>query len=99
MKVRIASEERHAALCATSYEMDDRNLRRILTKHMLDLEVSLAQWHRWVQWRRDNQVDSIADETVQHELKEGVFQWRGKQSLLHPSECKATNFPVVLIIM
>lgn len=80
MKTRIAMEEWHANLRPTEYETHPNNLERFLQKHYMDLEVALNQWHRWVQWRHDMEVDAITDDVVKHEMAEGVFQWRGQPS-------------------
>lgn len=86
MLARINMEESHARLQATDYEKSDKVLRRLLKKHSQDLERSLSEWHRWVQWRRDQDVNRLlsADEEMRHEMHEKIFRWAGqnKQRML-----------------
>eukprot|EP01031_Cornospumella_fuschlensis_P033008 gene33008-39926_t len=80
MRSRITMEETHARLQPTDYEKSDKVLRRLLKKHSHDLEAALSEWHRWAQWRREHDVEGLLlrDEDVQHELREHVFRWAGR---------------------
>lgn len=79
---RINEEELHASLHATPYEKNEKHLKRFLKKHFMDIEVALNQWHGWVEWRHENNIDSLTAPQSQdlfvHEVKEGVMVWKGQ---------------------
>ncbi len=81
MKERLIAEPINVEMAATDYETKESNLRRILQDSFYDLEVALNSWRTWVKWRHDNNADNITDEEVKHEMKEGIFAWRGKSLL------------------
>lgn len=59
MSERIKKEDFHSSLNPNEYECHPNNLKRFLIKHFLDLEVSLNQWHAWVEWRHGNNINNI----------------------------------------
>ena len=77
MIARVDCEEVNKRLGATEYERDPKSLKRILTKLSYDLEASLIHWREWVQFRHENNVDSITNDQIKHELAEGILSWRG----------------------
>ena len=77
MHQRIENEEHHKELNATAFEKQENHLKRFLLKHFMDIEIALTQWHGWVQWRHDVNVDGITDRDIASEKKEGIIQWRG----------------------
>jgi hypothetical protein len=78
MRERIDSEDLYSELNATDYEKQENHLKRFLTKHFMDLEVALTQWHGWVKWRHDVNIDDINEEEIKNEREEGVVTWRGR---------------------
>eukprot|EP00600_Ochromonadales_sp_CCMP1393_P006258 CAMPEP_0174961800 /NCGR_PEP_ID=MMETSP0004_2-20121128/4439_1 /TAXON_ID=420556 /ORGANISM="Ochromonas sp., Strain CCMP1393" /LENGTH=287 /DNA_ID=CAMNT_0016210281 /DNA_START=162 /DNA_END=1025 /DNA_ORIENTATION=+ len=78
MVARISAEQRFIDLAASDYEKKVNHLKRFLKKQAYEIEAGLNMWEEWVRWRHANEIDQIQENEIEHERRENIFAWRGK---------------------
>jgi len=63
---------------------NDDTLLRFLRARQLQVDIALAAWEKWREWRKNFGADSITAEAVQRPLRSGKAVWRGHDKMNRP---------------